>query len=256
MIAAEKGDLNAVKYFINKRFDESYEIDKKVAIDLVDKNSPHYSEIVLSLLKANSRYPRNFDEKDKNLCKDLKDFINDMHKMHEAVKEEKKPEILSLIQKYPKLRYFFAPRNKSQNSISAYKTAEKSRQSEILHLFKENSIIKASFEFRRFNSGEIKNAATNKINKGINFVRQFSNDKDDDTTEMLPLHERSNGHTSTNGSTHPPENSRNSDNPPNRTLWSRLRHFASPIGNFFAARHRKEQDRRATVAAASSHDSA
>jgi hypothetical protein len=257
MIAAEQGDLNAVNYFIKKRLDESYEVDKKIAIDLVERSSPHYSEIVLSLLKANSRYPLNFNENDEHLSTDLKNFIKDMHKMHDHIKNGNNEGVIQLIREYqnPKLRYFFALRNKSINSISAYKTAEKYRQHEILNTFKENSIIKASSEFRRFNSGEIASSTKNTFNKGINYVRQFSNDKPQEETEMQSLTGHPNGQAASNARDDRADNNQN-QNPQRNSLWNRIRNIARPIGNFFASRHRKEQDRRAIGAAASSHDSA
>lgn len=279
MIAAEKGDLNAVKYFLKHKADETFEVDRKIAIDLVDPNSEHYSDIVMSLLQENSRFPKNFERE--NISDDLKAFVNKMEEMHKAIKDGKVEEVRRIIEKNPNLRYFFVPSRK-YISTSAYKTAEKCNQTEIRRLFKDNAILKASFEMGRHRSASDGMSTLMKLKKSLPLKRGFStpsyarkDSKDIEGTPLQPIKENagegekdkqeseqipqeneedniqqdsSNEKSQSNSDKSNPNKSQSDGddekNNNNKNFWGNVKNFVTAPVSFFAKRHRKEQDRR------------
>lgn len=269
MIAAEKGNLNAVKYFLNHKADESYEVGGKIAIDLVDVNAEHYSDIIMSLLNENSRFPKHFDKG--NASDDLKFFLNDMESMHKSIKEGNIEEVQRIIKKNQNLRYFFVP-SKRAISISAYKTAEKCNQTQIMKLLRDNAIILASFEIRRSRSASdgmstlkrIKNSLERPLKRGYSTPTDSKKgSKDIDGTPLRSIKETNGEGEKENKTFQQNENEElnsvtfrsnsdesnlnrsqsNGEKDNEENFLGRARNFLRSPVSFFARRHRKEQDR-------------
>jgi ankyrin repeat protein len=262
MIAAEKGDINAVKYILKHKADESYEVNRNIAIDLVDKNSKHYGDILMSLLQENSRFPRNFEYE--NSSDDLKIFVTEMQEMHKAIKEGNKKEVLDIIESYPNLRYFFVPSKKSL-SITAYRVAEKCGQNEMIQIFKEKNLLKASFEMGRQRSATDGMSTIQRIRKytlvrGHSTPAQTKRTVKEEGVPLQPIKENSGGEKANEtpmeqfpndeeSQLSPNQSDQNSSIPTSsdgrneRNFPEKVKNFfLSPI-SFFARRHRKEQDR-------------
>lgn len=245
MIAAEKGDLNAVNYFLKHNADESFEINKKIAIDLVDLESPDYNQIVLSLLKENSRFPRNFDTS--ILTDDLKSFVQDMENFHSFIKEGNKEEVRKIIDRNPKLRFFFKPKN----NISAYKTAEKYKQIEIIKLFNEKSLLRASFENGRFRAAsdgmitlqKIKSSLQKPLSRGFSAPAETRRVQEIDLSYMPTIHETKTENDKIDSkeiNSVELRSQNRDDEDENKSTFQKL--CCGPF-SFFATRHRKEQNR-------------
>lgn len=103
MIAAEEGNLTAVNYFIKSNLPVTFRIGEEYAIDLAYKNK-HF-EVVLALLEANSPFPKDFNV---NSASDgVKEFVNLMKDMHEAINKDDKEKVQQIVEENPNLRYFF-----------------------------------------------------------------------------------------------------------------------------------------------------
>lgn len=103
MIAAEAGNLVAVKYFIKCGLPVLYRINENYAIDYAYKG--RYENIMLELLEANSVFPKNFEPN----CDspDLINFIELMKAMHQSVRRNDKITVSKIINQNSHLKYFF-----------------------------------------------------------------------------------------------------------------------------------------------------
>lgn len=109
MIAAECGNISAVKYFIKYNLSVHYTVSNDHAIDFAYRKG-HF-EIVMTLLQANSLFPREFDPN--NTSDDIKIFLDLMNDMHDAIKKNDGEKVLTFLQENPHLRYFFNSENET-----------------------------------------------------------------------------------------------------------------------------------------------
>lgn len=100
MIAAEDGNFTAVNYFIKANILVTSSVNDQMTIDFAYKNK-HY-EIVYSLLRANSPFPKNFNVKIVN--DELKLFVDLMEKMHANILHQNKTNVTKIILENPELR--------------------------------------------------------------------------------------------------------------------------------------------------------
>jgi hypothetical protein len=120
MIAAENGHTQAVENLISRGENLNFEVEGQTAASLAFTNK-HYG-IVLNLIKANAKYPTNYNH-DQDDLDDLKAFVNLSNEMHEKVIEvdeedsESLEDTKSLIkenaQRFPAIRHFYDSRNNS-----------------------------------------------------------------------------------------------------------------------------------------------
>lgn len=146
MCAAECACLPAIKFFIKSGFDVTYQVKRQHAVDFVKrKNLETYSEIVLELLKANSPFPRDFNEE--GVTDALKSFVSLMADMHRAIKDKNMKKIIEIIDSQQQLTNFYLHINglRSKN-ISAYRAAEALNFRDVLKVFCQKNVFPAPFE--------------------------------------------------------------------------------------------------------------
>lgn len=93
-------------------------IDGKTAADVAYLNENY--EILLILLKANSRFPLNFNvmSKDVSLPNGLRRFLLVSSSMHIAIRDQNTTEVLHIIQDNPGLKFFYNTLNESALGIA------------------------------------------------------------------------------------------------------------------------------------------
>jgi hypothetical protein len=116
MVAAEAGHTQAVEHLINRGEDLDFDVEGKTAASLAFYNE--HDGIVLSLIKNNAKYPRNYNHEDAS--ENLKAFVNLSNEMHEKVREVDEESLegtKNLIKenagRFPTLRYFYDSKNNS-----------------------------------------------------------------------------------------------------------------------------------------------
>jgi hypothetical protein len=147
MAAAEVGHTQAVELLIERCEDLDFEVGGQTAASLAFSNGHH--GLVLSLIKANAKYPNNYNHE--NASDDLKTFVNLSQGMHEKVRdvdeedEESLETTRTLItdnsQRFPTMRHFFDTRNSS-----LLKTAIINKMFEIYKLLLTLNIFLADHE--------------------------------------------------------------------------------------------------------------
>lgn len=136
--AAKIGDSNAVTYLINEDFDVNLSVDGKNAVNLAWINN--HQGIVLQLLKANSKFPQNFQLSKVHLTA-LKNFALITEQLHVFIKDEEISKIDNIIKQNKSLRYFY-----DFNNQSAIKTSLRLKQFKAYELLSENDIHFGPFE--------------------------------------------------------------------------------------------------------------
>lgn len=116
MMAAEAGHIEAVNDLILRDFEVNHQVNGETAASLAFAFGHH--EIVLTLLKANSLFPYNYN--DDFASDDLKSFVEICVDMHDRVKignEEKSESLKDFLCKNHKknlnLRHFYDTENNS-----------------------------------------------------------------------------------------------------------------------------------------------
>lgn len=116
MLASEAGHIDAVKNLISRGEEVNFEVDGETAASLAFSGG-HY-QIVLELLKANSKLPHNYQHE--IVSDELKTFVNLGNEMHlrtwnarKDEEEELKSYLRENIEVNPCLRYFFDDENSS-----------------------------------------------------------------------------------------------------------------------------------------------
>lgn len=114
MLASEAGNLEAVEQLLTAGFTINQQAsDKKIAADLAWENQ--HQKVLLALLRANSKYPSNFDSK--NTSNELEEFILQSMHFHKCVRDENFDEIKSFIDENAELSHIF---NLENVSAAAY----------------------------------------------------------------------------------------------------------------------------------------
>ncbi|XP_070507982.1 uncharacterized protein [Chironomus tepperi] len=112
MLAAEEGEASVVDSLIQHGFDVNVLINDDTAIDLAYDN--HHFDIVLTLLHANSLYPKNFNNS--QLTDEIKNFIIISRELHNSIRQRKKNEVETILNENPNLRHFYNTKNLSAAS--------------------------------------------------------------------------------------------------------------------------------------------
>ncbi|KAG5666757.1 hypothetical protein PVAND_014768 [Polypedilum vanderplanki] len=140
--AVHKNDLKLVQEILKLPIDVNWKIYKEVkgkvdfdlAIDIAW--SRRNFQIVYELLNANSMYPKDFKEEEKEEAfDDIKNFYEISKDMFEAIQSNNKDKVLKVLEKKPYLRYFF---NKS--NTSAIKFAVREKTFEIYQILCEHNV--------------------------------------------------------------------------------------------------------------------
>lgn len=112
MLASEAGRVDVVQNLIDRGEEVDFEVDGVSAINLAENNH----EVTLALLKANSKFPLNFQHQ--NEPDELNSFLDLGCEMHDRVKEmneddceEVKNFLREKIEANPTLRHFYDPRD-------------------------------------------------------------------------------------------------------------------------------------------------
>lgn len=119
MLASEAGHIEAVNNLIERGEEVNVEVDSDSAVNLAFSQGHHH--IVLALLKANSKFPSNYQQE--MASDELKAFVNLSTEIHERVDhilEDDQEELESVknyikekINNYPNLRHFYDQKNNS-----------------------------------------------------------------------------------------------------------------------------------------------
>lgn len=125
--AAENGNAKIVKFLL-QTFDVNHTVKKKSAIDLAYEKK-HF-DVILVLLKANSRFPLNIKiyRGSQRIPDDLRKFIESCMEMHEAIDSLNEEKVLKVIEENPHVRHFYDRDNNSvlatairKHALSVYK---------------------------------------------------------------------------------------------------------------------------------------
>lgn len=109
MVASEAGHIEAVRNLISRGEEVNDEVDGESSASLAFGRGHH--EVVLTLLKANSKFPGNYQHE--TVPDELKNFVDLSLKMHENVKEGNLEELQELLRENFGLKYFYSVNNKS-----------------------------------------------------------------------------------------------------------------------------------------------
>jgi hypothetical protein len=170
MFAVKDSNLNIVNYLIENGLNVNHRTNDFIAADFADQNDKNYSEIVLNLLKENSPFPRNFDEK--YAKGELLEFLSDMKTLIKAVKNNNDQNALSIVTKYSCLKFYFVPdQNRKYKNVSAKRIAEESNADKILKLFDGKNIVKARFEIMNPERNQV--VAVRRESSFIRFIRNY-----------------------------------------------------------------------------------
>lgn len=137
MLAAEAGNIDVVKKLIARGEEVNNEVDGETPISLAFDRGHH--EVVVTLLKANSKFPCNF--KAKISSDEFKIFLNLSLNMHNFAKNGDCDKVKALITENPALEYFYSPDNDS-----VLKTAILNGKFEIYELLLSLNIFLAPHE--------------------------------------------------------------------------------------------------------------
>ncbi|KAG5666719.1 hypothetical protein PVAND_014732 [Polypedilum vanderplanki] len=113
MIAVENEEIEILRELLKLPFDINHKSNEdEKAADIAWKNKNQ--EILLELLNANSTFPKDFDE---NKCSGgIKNFLEISKRMHKAITDNNKGEVLNILKENKSLRYYY---NKSNVSAAA-----------------------------------------------------------------------------------------------------------------------------------------
>lgn len=238
MIAAENGNLEVVKCLLKNKFDVFYEIAGKIAIDEV-KMDESYDAIVLSLLEADSRFPKIFD-KNQVTSEELKRFVEEMRAFHDLISdgESHLEEIAEFIENHKNLRYFFVPDHSGNlNNVSAYKRAENGNFKPILELLRRKAIIKARFEIKRRKLIKLTKYFTKKSRDNEESLQMVKIDDHRASCTSSSNGFNGNPHSSSSNLEDHASNNEPSEDPPN-AKENCFRRFLNFLRYFFSSRHR------------------
>lgn len=133
MTATEKGDIEDVKEILNRGvIDVDFEVNCETAASLAF--AAGHQNIVLTLLKANSKFPKNFSSE--NASDELKQFVELSAELHDRIKNEKEKNLTEIFTQNPTLRHFY-----DLNNNSALKVAIVKKKFSIIKILLENKIF-------------------------------------------------------------------------------------------------------------------
>lgn len=116
-LATESGDKEAVELLLKTGLSVTHVINGKIAADIAYEKG-HF-DVLLVLLNANSRFPRNFESKE--LPEKLQEFLNVSNSLRNSILNENKEEIYEILKSISSLKYFYDTKNESILTFSIIK---------------------------------------------------------------------------------------------------------------------------------------